>query len=287
MLEVDNEYNKYFIKEDIIEKSEKLPNKIKSVIEKGKIIDKGKNDNIKLNLLIHDCINVENSVKEINTIYELMDKCNSNKKIEIMFTPDDNGINKFIEQIGIFGNIVNSQNFININSKIMTKLDMEKINNWLKESLGDKKIKKYELIYRATEHGDSNQISFQRCKNQPNLLWIMKNKNNNNNIFGCFNSIPTSSDGNYSQDNKWFLFSLTKNKKYYPNLNIGNNIYNCSSHIIEFGNSSKFDFSIGDKFLSSNAVNFSDGQFFNHKNEISDNISSLSLSECEVFKIYE
>ena len=98
MLEVDNEYNKYFIKEDIIEKSEKLPNKIKSVIEKGKIIDKGKNDNIKLNLLINDNINVENSVKEINTIYELMEKCDSNKTIEIMFTPDDNGINKFIEQ---------------------------------------------------------------------------------------------------------------------------------------------------------------------------------------------
>ena len=98
MLEVDNEYNKYFIKEDIIEKSEKLPNKIKSVIEKGKIIDKGKNDNIKINILIHDCINVENSVKEINTIYELMEKCDSNKTIEIMFTPDDNGINKFIEQ---------------------------------------------------------------------------------------------------------------------------------------------------------------------------------------------
>ena len=27
-----------------------------------------------------------------------MEKCDSNKTIEIMFTPDDNGINKFIEQ---------------------------------------------------------------------------------------------------------------------------------------------------------------------------------------------
>ena len=163
---------------------------------------------------------------------------------------------------------------------------MEKINNWLKESLGEKKIKKCELIYRATEHGDSNKISFQRCKNQANLLWIMKNKNNNN-IFGCFNSISTSTNGSYSQDDKCFLFSLTKNKKYYPNLNIESNVYNCSSHLIEFGSKDPFEFNIGDKFLSNNKINFKDGPIFNHKNEISDNISSLSLSECEVFKIYE
>ena len=163
---------------------------------------------------------------------------------------------------------------------------MEKINNWLKESLGDEEIKKCELIYRATEHGDSNNISFQRCKNQPNLLWIMKDKNNNN-IFGCFNSISISTNTLYSKDNKCFLFSLTKNKKYYPNLNIENNVYNCSSHIIEFGYNSIFEFNIGDKFLSNNKINFKDGPIFNHKNEISDNISSLSLSECEVFKIYK
>ena len=35
---------------------------------------------------------------------------------------------------------------------------------------------------------------------------------------------------------KCFLFSLNKNKKYSPNLQIQNNIYNCSSHVIEFGN---------------------------------------------------
>ena len=40
LLEVDNEYSKYFINEEFISKNEKLPQKVKSVIEKGKNIYK-------------------------------------------------------------------------------------------------------------------------------------------------------------------------------------------------------------------------------------------------------
>ena len=46
LLDIDEYYNKTYFKEDIIKKSEKLPNKIKKSIEKGKIIDKEWNDNI-------------------------------------------------------------------------------------------------------------------------------------------------------------------------------------------------------------------------------------------------
>ena len=179
--EVDNEYNKYFINEDIIHKSEKLPQKVK----RAKNINVGNNNN-QLNIIINDCINVENNIKEINNIYDIIKKCNSNKDIKIKFIPGNIDINKFVETINTFGRI--SDDRIDINSKIVSKLDMEKIQNWLKDSVG--KIKQYELIYRATEHGDSNAVSFQRCKNKPNLLWIMKDKNNN--IFGCFHSMPVN-----------------------------------------------------------------------------------------------
>ena len=65
LLEVDNAYNEYFINEEFIAKNEKLPRRIKTVLEKGKIIDEGKNNNnMKLNMLINDCINVENNVKK-------------------------------------------------------------------------------------------------------------------------------------------------------------------------------------------------------------------------------
>ena len=115
LLEVDNAHNKFFIDDNIINKSDKLPNKIKSVLGKGKLIDEGRNNNMKLNMLINDCINVENSSQEINTIYDFIEKSNSNKNIKIIFIPDDNGINEFIKVIGLFGNI--SDDFIQIDSK--------------------------------------------------------------------------------------------------------------------------------------------------------------------------
>ena len=84
------------------------------------------------------------------------------------------------------------------------------------------------------------------------------------------------------------LFILfKKNKKYKPNLNIENNIYHCSSHIIEFGNNSVFEFYITGKFLSSATVGFKPGPIFQHNNELSDNASSITLSELEVFRLIE
>ena len=66
LLEVDNIYNKEFGKEDLIKNCEKLPNKIKSLLEKGRSINNDWNDNNKLYSIINDCINIENSFKEIN-----------------------------------------------------------------------------------------------------------------------------------------------------------------------------------------------------------------------------
>ena len=65
--EIDNLYNDKFFNEDIIKKGEKFPKQIKSSLEKGKLIDK-EWDNINLGSYINDCINIENSIKNINTI---------------------------------------------------------------------------------------------------------------------------------------------------------------------------------------------------------------------------
>ena len=45
LLDIDNKYDNTYFKEDLIKESEKLPNKIKKSIEKGKIIEKEWNDN--------------------------------------------------------------------------------------------------------------------------------------------------------------------------------------------------------------------------------------------------
>ena len=121
LLEVDKQFNELFVNEDIIKETEKLPNKIKSSLEKGKIIEKDWNDN-KLNLLINDCINIENNIKDINLINENIKKCNLNKDKKIHFLPEEEGINNFLENIKIFGKILyNIFRFkkcpININEK--------------------------------------------------------------------------------------------------------------------------------------------------------------------------
>ena len=169
-----------------------------------------------------------------------------------------------------------------IKSKIISVKDLDKIEKWINESIG--KINNYELIYRATEHGDSNSVSFNKCKNIPNLLWIMKDKNNN--IFGCFNSIAIQKNSAYSKDSNCFLYSLNRNKKYLPNLNIPNNIYHCNSHLIELGANAKWEFVVGDKFLSTNSVTFTNNSIFNHNLELC-NTSPVSLDELEVFRIFK
>ena len=74
LLEVDKMFGKECFKENIIIKSEKLPNNIKKSIEKGKLIDKEWNNKNKLNLLIKECIDIENSAKDINIISEIIRK---------------------------------------------------------------------------------------------------------------------------------------------------------------------------------------------------------------------
>ena len=50
-----------------MKESEKLPDKFKISLEKGKKIDK-EWDNNKLSLMVNDCINIENHISDINSI---------------------------------------------------------------------------------------------------------------------------------------------------------------------------------------------------------------------------
>ena len=104
LLDIDNLFNDKFINDDIINKGEKLPKKINSSLEKGKLINK-EWDNNNLNLYIYDCINIENNIKIINEINENINKCKMNEKIKIIFEPKEDSLNYFIETINSFGNI--------------------------------------------------------------------------------------------------------------------------------------------------------------------------------------
>ena len=101
---------------------------------------------------------------------------------------NDDNLNSFINDCI---NVENNINEINLIKEKINKCNLNKNGKviFLIESVP--KIKNYELIYRATEHGDSNNASFSKCKTIPNLVWIMKDRNNN--IFGCFTSIAMNS----------------------------------------------------------------------------------------------
>jgi hypothetical protein len=83
-LEIDNKFNSIYFNEELIKESEKLPDKVKDSLEKGRIIQKEWNED-KLISLINDCINIEKSIIDINIINENIQKGNCNKLISIDF----------------------------------------------------------------------------------------------------------------------------------------------------------------------------------------------------------
>ena len=88
LLEVDNKFKKIFFSEEFIKKCEKLPNKVKTSLENGKLTEnEWKEDNNNLNCCINNCINIENNLIEIKQVKENINKCNS-IKVEIKFFPE-------------------------------------------------------------------------------------------------------------------------------------------------------------------------------------------------------
>lgn len=110
LLEVD----KYFIKEDIIKEGEKLPNRIKSSLEKGELINKEWKVDNKLNFIINDCLNIENTFIDINNINKSLKKfCDSNYTKKIKFFPEnDIDLNEYLEYIQNLGCIFDEYIFI-------------------------------------------------------------------------------------------------------------------------------------------------------------------------------
>ena len=60
--EVESIYENTFFKEELIKQYEKLPNKIKSSFEKGKLLEK-EYTNDKKPFLINECIKIEENIK--------------------------------------------------------------------------------------------------------------------------------------------------------------------------------------------------------------------------------
>ncbi len=65
-----------------------------------------------MHLLINDCINIENNIKDLKIINENFKKCNNENIDKIKFIPEEESkINEFMETIKSFGNIYYDSNF--------------------------------------------------------------------------------------------------------------------------------------------------------------------------------
>ena len=91
----------------------------------------------------------------------------------IKFKPEDEELENFIQNIKIFGKILEKQNKKIILSDIITyKEDIDLICKWI-----NKKVNKFQLIYKATIDGDTINDFKKKClKKGPTLLIIKSSK---------------------------------------------------------------------------------------------------------------
>ena len=132
--EIDKKYDDLFLNENIIKECGKLPDKVKISLVKGKKIEK-EWDNNKLDLMLNDCINIENNIKDINLINTKIKKCNLNYNNNINFFIDETEIDLTLSNIKHFGCSANILKFkwkpgrnysLSNNNLIATKIDGRK-----------------------------------------------------------------------------------------------------------------------------------------------------------------
>ena len=209
LAEVDKEYNDIYFNDDIIIESKKLPDKIKKAIEiQNNIDEKDWNNENKLSLLINNCINFENNVKDINNIKDKINKIKSINNLKIQFFPKEkNKIDLFLEKIQNFGKIETNLNFSFFkNSDILDLEEKKLLIGWLpnipKESV---------LLIDSNKDGDSINVIYEKIKNKkPTLVIIMTTDGIK---FGGYTTQKWKK-GTIIKDDNAFVFSLDKKKKY-------------------------------------------------------------------------
>ena len=209
LLEVDKNFNELYCDEKILEQCEKLPNKIKLSLEKSKNIEQNKNE---LASFIHECIDIENNIKDINKINESIDKCKNEGEIEINFIYEEE-FNLLIDNIKKFGKIkYNTINSLIINKDIKKQ---EAIVNWIKQKTNKKNID-FKKIFTMSLNGSSCNDFHKYCDNKGPTLTIIKTTNNK--IFGGFTPLNwesnESGENKYDKSNQTFIFSFDLMKKF-------------------------------------------------------------------------
>ena len=218
--EVDNKYNELYFNEEIIKDCDKLPNKIKISLEKGKEVENNWNNNT-LPLLINNCINIENNIKNIKLLNENIGKIN-NSKIDIKFYPQEKGINKLLEDIKIFGKVNSKKKF---ESNI--DFDEELVESWLNNREFNS-----ELLYRKSRDGSKPDDFHNKCDNKGITITFIETTKGYK--FGGYTELNWDKSKKNKKDNSTFIFSFN-NKQKYTARNNNDSIYCVSNEGPRFG----------------------------------------------------
>jgi hypothetical protein len=272
LLEIDKSYNKNYFSEELIKKGEKMPDKVKESLNIGKEICKKWNDN-EINYYIYNCINIENSIKEINIINESITKSNLYIKKQIKFSSNEDEI---INKIKTFGNINSGFDIIkNIEDKKM-------ISDWIKLYTN----LDFKLLYKVSRDGDRISTFIEKVAGKSPTLIIIQSKSGY--TFGGFTSVEWNMKGSYSykRDENAFIFSIDKRKKYKLKLNSANNAICGDPRHFAFGGG--HDLTIWDKCTSNNnsedySYNFSYEML--EKYELTGGNNNFYVQDCEVYQV--
>ena len=178
-----------------------MPNKIKISLEKGKEIENNWNNN-KLISLINSCLNIENNIKEIKLLNENIIKTNSFNIKMRFFQREEEGVNKLLDTIKIFGKIIKSNKF---DSNI--EFDEELIESWL-----NNKEYKTELLYRKTRDGSKPNDFHSRCDNKGITIAFIETAKRYK--FGGYTELSWDKSGKHKKDESTFIFSFNNKQKY-------------------------------------------------------------------------
>ena len=279
LAEVDNQFDDYYFKDDFIKNSEKLPNKIKISLEKGKIIKNEWENKDKLNSLINDCINIENNIKDIKKINENIKK-NNLKEILIKFEPEEKEINNLLNEIKSFGDIQKPNNSL---GKLLKEEDCELISKWIKAD--NQRINKiaFKLCYDARKNGDDKNNFDKFCHNAGPTLLVIKTESNY--IFGGYTkeNWENTNETSYKKDNTAFLFSLN-NKERIKVKNSDRAIVNDKNYGPIFGHGNAYEICLFYPLLSNKIQIMEGGDYGDKKNILIGNESKKPI-EIEIYKV--
>ena len=218
--------------------------------------------------MLNDCLNIENSINEINLINESMIKYKNNNEKKIQLYLNDDEINKITETIKNIG-IVGSNKFLF--SKI--KFDENMVINWIGKNFNS------ELLFSTSKNGFEPSEFHKQCDNKgPTITFIETTKGY---IFGGYTELDWDTSSSFKTDESTFLFSIN-NKAKYTRKNTKCSIYCRKDLAPSFGGNSEPDlFCMG----TCKKGQICNEETFATKEHLNNGESEFEVKEMEVYQI--